>query len=396
MAKGSYSGPNAQGNRTTRIRAAHPLQSIFKAANVARYDVVQAEGQECVILKAGDGETAKTIEYEDAPATIGMREQLVAYNALLAGTFIDIPTLDDPWVTRKDGWGQDVKVQIDSHHQFVRRIFSRGDWGCNGRFYGPWWQQIGKTLRSQIFLNDTPTVEVDYKGLHVMILSVQSGVAIEGDPYLLAEGLVPEVDASGQRVIVKQLVLTALYARNRKAAFGSFRDGFPTGHFAKGMTNETLDTLLTAFTTRHPHLKQHLCADQGIRLMNIDSQLAAFVHGWFTGLGVPVLSVHDSFIIDYTRVGELKEVMAIASEAIVGKRLPTVQNGLGLLEAFADDPEGKLDFESWRETARSEGYLSRLLAWEEWKGQEVQSYGMRRRNTQKANQILLPPFITYT
>lgn len=143
------------------------------------------ERQECIILKAGEGEAAKVVEYEDTPETNGMRQELLAYNALLANTFIGIPTLEDPWVTRRDQWGRDVRVQIDPHHQFVRRIFSRGDWSCNGRFYGPWWQQVSKELRKEIFINDTPTVEVDYKGLHVMILSAEKGVVIEGDPYEL-------------------------------------------------------------------------------------------------------------------------------------------------------------------------------------------------------------------
>ena len=37
------------------------------------------------------------------------------------------------------------------------------------------WQQISKELRGCIFINDTSTVEVDYKGLHVAILSSLNG-----------------------------------------------------------------------------------------------------------------------------------------------------------------------------------------------------------------------------
>jgi hypothetical protein len=190
LAKGSYSGREAWWNRTTRIRAAEPLVALFRASKATRDDIRQIEGQECIVLKAGDGDKAKLTEYKDTPETVTMRRELEAYNALLAETFIDIPTLEEPWTTRLDERGKEVRVLIDPHHQFVRRIFSRGDWGCNGRFYGPWWQQIGKELRSQIFINDTPTVEVDFKGLHVAILSAQKGLSVEGDPYALPEGLV--------------------------------------------------------------------------------------------------------------------------------------------------------------------------------------------------------------
>jgi hypothetical protein len=46
VAKGSYSGPWVWWNRTTRIRAAEPLQAMFGAAKMTREAVHQAEGQE--------------------------------------------------------------------------------------------------------------------------------------------------------------------------------------------------------------------------------------------------------------------------------------------------------------------------------------------------------------
>lgn len=373
VAKGSYSGPEAWWNRTTRIRAAAPLVAMFKPLKVKRDDIRQIEGQECIVLRAGEGDTAKLSEYEDTPETAKMRRELLAYNVLLADTFIDIPTLKDPWTTRLDERGKVVRVLIDHHHQFVRRIFSRGDWGWNGRFYGPWWQQINKELRSQIFINDTPTVEVDYKGLHVAILSAQQGVMVKGDPYALPDGLVPGVPPTLQRVIIKKLVLTALNAKTKQAAFSSFREGFSTGHVAKGLNNKELDALLAAFTERHPYLAEFLCADQGIRLMNTDGKIAEFVHRWFTQRSIPVLSVHDSFIIDYTRVDELKRVMGVASKWVVGAALEMDASGPGL-DVHLCDREVRLDFECWRETVRGDGYLRRLKRWEEGKGREVVSY----------------------
>lgn len=373
VAKGSYSGREAWWNRTTRIRAAEPLIALFRPAKVKRDEIRQIEGQECIVLRAADGERAKLSEYDDTPETVKMRHELVAYNTLLADTFIDIPTLDEPWTTRLDERGKEVRVQMDHHHHFVRRIFSRGDWGCNGRFYGPWWQQIGKELRSQIFINDTPTVEVDFKGLHVAILSAQQGVAVEGDPYALPEGVVPGTPATLQRTLVKKLVLTALNAQSKSAAFASFREGFPNGHMAKGLTNKELEALLTAFTARHPHLEGSLCADLGIRLMNTDGKIAEFIHRWFTRRGVPVLSVHDSFIVDYTRVEELKRVMGVASKYFAGMTLAVEASGQGL-DAIGSASDLSLDFETWWETPRSEGYLGRLKAWEERKGREVLSW----------------------
>ncbi|MGV8989549.1 MAG: hypothetical protein ACOH2H_25345, partial [Cypionkella sp.] len=99
------------------------------------------------------------------------------------------------------------------------------------------------------------------------ILSGEQGVEVEGDPYELAAGLVPGAPPELQRTIVKQLVLTALNARDHKSAYQSFRDGWPAGHLGKTMTTDELGGLLTVFVQRHPHLADRVCADQGIRLM---------------------------------------------------------------------------------------------------------------------------------
>ena len=138
------------------------------------------------------------------------------------------------------------------------------------------------------------------------------------------------------------------------------------------MTNEELSFLLDVFTAQHPHLKDLVCADQGIRLMNVDARIAERVHQHFTAKGVPILSVHDSFIIDYTRVGEMKQVMGEASKAVTGLKLAVSASGIGLDEMQA---EARADFVSWVQAPRSSGYLRRLKDWEGRVGREVVPYG---------------------
>lgn len=373
LARGSYGGPYATTNRTTRIRASGKLQEQFRGLRVVRDDIYRIEAEECIVLKDGVafGDGTKVFDYQDTEETNRMREELQAYNRVLADSFIDCPTLDEAVIQRTDAYGKVFKQALDHHHHFVRRIFSRGSWELNGRFYGAWWQLIPSTLRRDIYINDTPTVEVDFKGLHVSLLSAEQGVVLEGDPYTL-EGLVlPGVPAVLQRALVKQLVLTALNAKDRKSAFQSFREGWSANHYGKGMSNEELAFLLDAFTDRFPHLRGLMCADQGIRLMNVDARIAEKVHRHFTQQGVPVLSVHDSFIIDYTRVGELRRVMAEASASVVGRPMAVSATGAGVDEM---DPEVQLDFIAWVQAPRSAGYLRRMKAWEARVGREVTPY----------------------
>jgi hypothetical protein len=128
------------------------------------------------------------------------------------------------------------------------------------------------------------------------------------------------------------------------------------------MTNNDLEQLVRVLLAKHPHLEPCIFADQGIRLMNVDCQIAERVHRHFTANEVPVLSVHDSFIIGYYRGGELKQVMADASEVVAGRPLPVSSSGIGLDEL---DPEKREDLVQWREerVERSAGYVARLDAW---------------------------------
>ena len=199
----------------------------------------------------------------------------------------------------------------------------------NGRFYGGWWQQISKDYRKQIAINNMPTVEVDYRGLHVAILSAQKG--IQDDPrdrYDLGTQILPQFDLKEQRSIVKLLVLTAINAKSEKSAYAAFRDDQPTGSIQKKLTDKELSAFLMAFVSKHPHLQDDLCSDQGIRLMKIDSLITAEVLKVSADIKVPILSVHDSYIISFYDVELLLELMREATEKVVGSNLAITQEAL--------------------------------------------------------------------
>ena len=83
-----------------------------------------------------------------------------------------------------------------------------------GRFYGGFWQQVGSEYRKKIYINDNPTVEVDYKGLHAAIVSAKNNVVNDGDRYDLGTIVCPRLDKQQQRKAVKLLVLAAINAKD--------------------------------------------------------------------------------------------------------------------------------------------------------------------------------------
>jgi hypothetical protein len=228
-------------SRTSRIRPSLKLQDMFSELVFSPPDIDQNYQKETVILtdyetdeegnytKSNGRKRRRYIEYEDTDATNDFRRDLNAYNQLLRDSYIDIATLQEPFVVRTKENGTTQSIKIDQSKKFVRRIFSRGDWNCNGRFYGGFWQQVGSDYRKDIYINDSPTVEVDYKGLHAAILSAEKGIVYSGDRYDLGSIVCSKLDQKQQRKAVKLLVLAAINAKDRKSAFGAFRQAQQTG-----------------------------------------------------------------------------------------------------------------------------------------------------------------------
>ena len=158
-AKGSYTAPGSRKNRTTRIRASEKLQEWFAEAKFGRDDVGRAKGEEVIILK---DESKKQVEYEDNPVTNRMREDLQAYNELITGSFIDIPSLEDQVIVFDKEQDERYVWLLNNR---THRTFSRSIWDMNGRFYGGWWQQIDSDWRAKITIDTESTIEADYQGL---------------------------------------------------------------------------------------------------------------------------------------------------------------------------------------------------------------------------------------
>ncbi len=356
LAKGSYTAPGSKGNRNTRIRASETMQGWFAQAKFEREDIGRAEGEEVIILK---DDKSNQIEYDDTSETEQMREEVVAYNELIAASFIDIPSLQDPVIEPEDPDDSRL-ILIDGDPPRTRRIFSRNDWQLNGRFYGGWWQRINSDWRNQIFINDSPTIEVDFQGLHINLIYAELGEELVGDPYDISPIKIPGYPPILIRNMIKRLVLTAMNAKDKSSAYRAFREGYPAGNAGKNMTNEKLEELLAAFLTRNPKVSDFLFSDKGIQLMRIDSDITAHIHRHFTEQGIPVLSVHDSYIIDCTRVAEMRAAMAKASEAVVGRSLPTSIK-LPDMPEYSEITDGMLKAHIQnRKDVRCKGYLDRM------------------------------------
>jgi hypothetical protein len=213
---------------------------------------------------------------------------------------------------------------------------------------------------------------VDFKGLHVAMLYAEAGQEMTIDPYDIPKAVYHSYPKEMLRTLVKKLTLTAINAKDKSSAYKAFREGFPAGHLGKRMKNEKLDELMGAFLTLNPILSDFMFSDQGIRLMNLDSQITSHVHRHFTEQKIPTLSVHDSYIVDNTKVAELRDIMAEASKAVVGRALPTSISLPDKPEySEISDYELGVHIENRKTSRRCVGYMDRLFSYQERTGRSI-------------------------
>ena len=327
---------------TTRIRHTETLRDLFDKLTINLHDIDTHANEECVVLHDKyvddlDDDTNRKIEYNDkdlSPDELALvdtiRGQLQAYNELLKHTFIDIPSYTSSTFTRtiKNGpyAGRKQTISLGPDNKFVIRVFNgglAGRWKRGGRFYRGWWQQIDKEDRCKIYINDKPTLEVDFKAFHPNLLSSELGVKLSGDPYDLGQLILPKVITTKeeQRDYVKLLVLMGINADSDKKAYQAFRNSDRKDKLGQSLTDIQLGALLDAFIDKHPQFKGVLNTGQALRLMNIDGQIANMVLDHFTNKDIPVLCIHDSFIIQYDKEPELRRILDQATHQVTKARI---------------------------------------------------------------------------
>jgi hypothetical protein len=312
----------SQWSGLTRITPTEELINQFRQAGLNIEDIVVSPRRESIILRRGkddEDETTKDIDYKTEPRWITKaRQDLRKYNKLLEASHIGLPHLTEHFLLKKDG----TRIFITSHHRFVRRVFSRGSWDYGGRYYGGWWQGISKELRERIFINGNPTGEVDYKSIHPHLLYARTGSTPNREDIYSIDLTWSNTSSQQLRAWVKQLVLVAINASSEKKAYAAFRYDQPTGTRGKRLKDKQLAELLNTFKQENKAISKYLCSDQGISLMAEDSRIATYVINKMTKNNIPVLCVHDSFVIDIENIFFLKQVMMEAAAEITGRDIP--------------------------------------------------------------------------
>lgn len=322
-------GRTGGSSHIARMKAEDKLVRLIKDDHHVTPEMVElARDKECVILRTYDEEKGKQVDipYVDTLETHQMRKDLQAYNNLLRRNFIDIPHFPKEGVTSRNGTR---KIKYNHNDKFVRRIFNNGTWDDGGRFYGGWWQRLPKNWRKSIQFGSAKVAEADYSGLHIVLLYALSGIdywdTIDRDPY--------QIDgyerSERMRSLLKQVLLTAINAKDHTSAVGSVRWEINKDWEEYGWVRDAgldIGDVINRFADQHHPIKSYFFSNYGVKLQRIDSIMAEHVINTFTNQGVLVLCVHDSFIVSSYHEEELHELMDEALDKIL-ETLPDVDSG---------------------------------------------------------------------
>ena len=250
------------------------------------------------------------LEYKDNDLTHVMRSNLTSINALLSKTDLDLHmTAEQVYMLRVASQFTKAanRTPTDLSRKALHRVFSSTDFDEGGRLYGAWWQNIGSWLRPAITINGEPTVECDFASLHPTMLYLERGLQVPDDPYAgileIEHGQTPIDDPF--RVSARAFAKIAFNAMvNAKAELGRPPQGLRPRDF--GLTWRDLSQRILE---KHHAIEDAFYSGQGLRFQYIDSELAERVMLHFANKGVPVLPVHDSFIIAAQHQQELVAVM---------------------------------------------------------------------------------------
>jgi hypothetical protein len=236
--------------------------------------------------------------YRDTSETIAMRADVDAHNRFLHACSISIQhpdaAIDEAGFISVAG-----QPRLDPTRTAGRRIFN-GDFSHGGRWYGPWWQNVPARLRPFIRINNTATVEHDFAHCHVRLLHALAGLAPpRGDPYTISD--VPRHE-------IKLALNVMLNASSASEARGAIAAKLVDTYV--GDADDRARQLMKAVRTRHRKLARFWTSGVGLRLQCIDAAICSGIQRQLRDQAVPVLGIHDSFVVPTPHGDLLLQVMA--------------------------------------------------------------------------------------
>lgn len=313
--KGSFDKAKKSGI-PTRIRPLPKLEVELR--KISLNDIIVEIPDELIHLRKDVGGHRFEINYKDTRLTKQMRADLLSYSQLRKQSIISLVNV--PKKLFKAHWDelkhfvntgiQNLTINkglisyIPLRTTFLVRKFN-DTFKKGGRFYCGIESNLSKHLRPYIYINNSPTVELDYSGMHVRMLYHIKQRQNRKDVYNV-EPQNPQL-----RDIYKDVALISINSKINKAvkAIRLCLANKPTKKLLPNLNDATINGLISNFKNAHSPIKDKLFSGIGITLQNLDSMIANDILKHFTKKKVLCLCIHDSFIAPKGHRAELDRIM---------------------------------------------------------------------------------------
>ena len=287
--KGRYIRYDKELSYRSRFRPTTKFLNLMRKYFVKRQHIFRTDSD--VIILKNSKKYLK--DYLDDEYTDRIRRDCSSYNNSLAFTKINLSKTKQV----KDYLSE---RNINLKNKSYQRIFN-GDFKNGGRFYGPWWLNIPSELRQFITINNNKTVEYDYSSL--IIHQVYSEVGLNyfeentysDDPYLLRG--VPDTERKINKAII-QIALNCNDLESLNAALlRQYKKGKLIGNKPR---KKEIEKRLNIFKEMNPKIADYVYKQIALRFQFQDSEIARKIINRCYSYLIPVLCVHDSFIVEET------------------------------------------------------------------------------------------------
>ncbi|MAF68765.1 MAG: hypothetical protein CMH25_05415 [Micavibrio sp.] len=230
------------------------------------------------------------------------------------------------------------------------RLFFNNALTQYGRFHKGWWQFLNSSLRPHLLINDENTVELDYGGLQPNILFSlnQVDVGDNYDPYkienknrgngeeryhyrplvkkcfmFIANGRTPErYLTSVKGNLTRDINGTPIEERNSKSYQKkvSLREQLNDEDYCDRFKEDLKHAWLTIWDNfeEEAYLWRHLTIKE--------TEITNNIHNRMRALDIPVLSIHDSYIVPINRAQTLRDVMVEEFQNVLSvNRIPLIK-----------------------------------------------------------------------
>lgn len=170
-------------------------------------------------------------------------------------------------------------------------------------------QGLSGDERAEILINGNPVVELDYSALHPNLLYATEGIQYNGDPYTVID------KRSKVRPFLKIILLCMINSKDEKTAVKAsdnwLYENKMQSRILKRLAITKSKPFIEAFKTAHAPIEKYFCKGKitGMKIMNKDSKIALEVVNHFVKKNIPILPIHDSFIVERQYKNELLDVM---------------------------------------------------------------------------------------